>query len=68
MIYKLHIAIGKENHIGTEIAGTWPLKAKCGCDTIGFFKTERDLRPGFMEPCVECFSDEEFTLYLLGNV
>jgi hypothetical protein len=65
---KMHVAIGKENHIGTEVAGTWPLRAKCGVKTIDFFKTERDLTFQSWEPCVECFSEEEFVLFLLGNI
>lgn len=69
IVNKVHIAVGKENHMGSEVAGTWPLRARCGVITNEFFKTQRDLMHDWCEPCMECFSEEEeFALFLLGNV
>lgn len=69
---RIHVAVGKENHIDSDVAGTWPLRPKCGgrfnegMDV--FFKREVALMLEYCEPCVECFSEGEFPIYLLGNV
>ena len=64
---KLHIAKGlAQSADGT--AGWWPLKPICGdrSDNPLFYKDHTDLM-GTVEPCVTCFSDEDYPLILLGQ-